>query len=544
MARPSTGKKLTIKETMDFLLILFAYLMGLVVRSIGLPPLIGYLVAGFSLNYLGFNEPGWLQNIADLGITLMLFTIGLKLNLRDLVKKEVLLGSLGNMIVWMILAALVILGLQIAAISVFAEINLKAVALIVFALSFSSTVCIVKILEEAGELKTRHGKLAIGILIMQDVVAVGFLVAATGVAPSIWSPLLIGLIFVKPLLGFLLDKSGHGELLILTGFFFALGGYELFYLFNIKGDFGALFAGVLLSHHSKATELYKALMDFKDIFLIGFFLSIGFTALPDYQMVFISLFFVALIPIKSLAFFFIFVKTRLRARTSYLSSLVLSNYSEFGLIVIAMCVANGWVGKEWLVISAIALSLSFVMTSMLYRKAHVFYSDWKEPIKKFESSKWINSDLVFQPIGAKVLIIGMGRVGKGAYAALHDLNPEKVWGMDADSDRIKKLTDEGMNVFSADGEDAELWENFKLDSIQLILLALPSVEDMQQITKQIQLSNFNGKIAAIARYEDQRKPLHNAGVDKIFNFYTEAGVGFAEESMALIDEDRAAVNET
>ena len=79
---------------MEFAFIVVAFVCGLGLKLIGLPPLIGYLVAGFALNTLGFHTTDALQTIADLGITLMLFTIGLKLNVRDLYKKEVWLGSI------------------------------------------------------------------------------------------------------------------------------------------------------------------------------------------------------------------------------------------------------------------------------------------------------------------------------------------------------------------------------------------------------------------------------------------------------------------
>ena len=156
------------------------------------------------------------------------------------------------------------------------DVSLQSQALIGFALSFSSTVCVVKMLEEASELKTRHGKIALGILIIQDIVAVVFLVASTGKMPSEWALALLGLWLIKPLLSVLLNRAGHGELLPLLGFFLALGGAELFYLVDLKGDLGALLLGILLASHEKSSELYKALMGFKDVFLIGFFLSIWF----------------------------------------------------------------------------------------------------------------------------------------------------------------------------------------------------------------------------------------------------------------------------
>ena len=171
-----------------------------------------------------------------------------------------------------------------------------------FSLSFSSTVCIVKILEESGEIKTRHGKLAIGVLIMQDIIAVLFLVIATGKVPSIWALLLLLLFFAKPLWTIILERVGHGELLILSGFLFAFGGYELFEAVGIKGDLGALIVGMFIATHVKSTEMSKALMDFKDIFLVGFFLTIGFSALPTLDLILTALLLCLFIPLNLCCF--------------------------------------------------------------------------------------------------------------------------------------------------------------------------------------------------------------------------------------------------
>ncbi|MBT3437329.1 MAG: hypothetical protein HN436_06940 [Oceanospirillaceae bacterium] len=108
------------------------------------------------------------------------------------------------------------------------DLNWQSAALIGFALSFSSTVCVVKVLESSGDIKPRHGKLFIGILVVQDVVAVVFMILATGEQPSVWAFALLGLVLLRKPIGRLLDKVGHNELLPLAGFFLAFGGYELF----------------------------------------------------------------------------------------------------------------------------------------------------------------------------------------------------------------------------------------------------------------------------------------------------------------------------
>lgn len=519
---------------MEFIWILFAFGCGVVARAAALPPLIGYLLAGFLLNFMGQESGETLQVLADLGITLMLFTIGLKLHVKDLMKAEVWFSTLAHMSLWIMLAGSLVILVASFAFSYFVGIDYKTAALIGFALSFSSTVCIVKILEESGELKTRHGKLAVGILVMQDVVAVGFLVAATGKIPSLWALALFALAFARPVINQLMERVGHGELLPLMGFFLAFGAYELFTLVNIKGDLGSLIAGVIISYHAKSTELYKSLMSFKDLFLIGFFLSIGFTALPNLEMVLIALAITLILPLKALLFFACFSLLKLRARTAFLSSLVLSNYSEFGLIVVALCASLGWLPKEWLVILAIAVSFSFVLTSVLYRSAHTIYRNGQHYITRFESKSEYKDDVFVLPKDAEVLVIGMGRVGKGTYQSLVKLTDNRVWGIDADEERINNLKSEGYRVLFGDAEDYDLWNGMDLSNTRLVLIALPYIRDIINIQEQLTNANYRGKVAAIARYEDQIEELQQCGIDKIFNFYNEAGVGFAEESMTLI----------
>ncbi|GHF93608.1 cation:proton antiporter family protein [Thalassotalea marina] len=519
---------------MEFIWILFAFLCGLAAKVATLPPSIGYLVAGFVLNFLGFQADNTVMELANLGITLMLFTIGLKLNVKDLVKTEVWLGSLSHTFVWMIIGIVALKAFAIISVPHMTGLDLTTSTLIVFAMSFSSTVCVVKLLEEHGEMKTRHGKLAVGILVMQDIVAVVFLVAATGKLPSPYALLLLLAIPLKPIINKMLDKVGHGELLPLTGFFLAFGAYELFELVNIKGDLGALLAGMYLASHTKATEITKSLMSFKDLFLIGFFLSIGFTALPTWEMVGTALLLTLLLPIKFALFFFIFIKIKLRARTAFLASLALANFSEFGLIVASLSAKYEWLSKEWLVILSIAVSVSFVITNILYNFAHEYYAKNKEKISKHQHPNKLPEDSFIQPCSAPIVIIGMGRVGMGAYRAIDSQTPKQAWGLDTDKTKINWLVEQGIQAYSGDAEDADFWENIDLTRIKLVLLALPSVQDIMNITTQLKHANYQGKIAAIARFDDEREELEKFGVDKVFNFYSEAGVGFAEESISLL----------
>jgi len=519
---------------MEFTWIFFAFICGLGAKTIKLPPSIGFLIAGFVLNFLGYQADNTLVTLSHLGITLMLFTIGLKLNVKSLFKQEVWLTSSLHTITWLVVTVAITKLFAMLAISYFTELDLITATLIAFALSFSSTVCVIKLLEENGEMRTRHGKIAVGVLVIQDIVAVAFLVFATGKTPSVWAFALLALFFIKPLINKIIDHVGHGELIPLMGFFIALGSYELFELVNIKGDLGALLMGMFLASHPKSSEINKSLMSFKDLFLIGFFLSIGFSAIPTLQMLGLAALFLLIIPIKFVLFFSLLSLLKVRCRTAYLSALALSNFSEFGLIVAAISVANDWLSNEWLVILALAVAMSFVITNILYRFAHSFFSQYKNVFHRFERKEALAEDTFCQPRQSSIVIIGMGRVGMGAYSAISEHSNKLAWGLDAEPEKVNWLCEQGVHAYCGDGEDAFFWERIDMSKLELVLLALPNVIDSMSITKQLRAAGYQGKIAAIARYADEQTQLEEFGIDKVFNFYNEAGVGFADESIALI----------
>jgi glutathione-regulated potassium-efflux system ancillary protein KefC len=528
--------------TVDFIWILFAFGLGLSAKTIALPPSIGYLAAGFILHFLGYSANEGLQTLADLGITLMLFTIGLKLKIRDLVKTEIWLGCLSHSVFWIVLSLAFIKLLSMLAISFFTDLSNSSALIIAFALSFSSTVCVVKLMEESGEMRTRHGKLAIGVLVIQDIIAVAFLVAATGKTPSIYALGLLAIFLLRPLISKLIDQVGHGELIPLSGFFIALGSYELFELVSIKGDLGALLAGMFLASHSKASEITKSLLSFKDLFLIGFFLSIGFSALPTIDMMIMASVLFLLIPVKFLLFFLLFNLLKLRSRTSFLSALALSNFSEFGLIVAAISVKSGWLTNDWLVILSLSVTLSFIFTNIVYKYAHDFFSKYKVTINKYQRLERLAEDVFIQPCSAPIVVVGMGRVGMGAYKSLETHHSRQAWGLDADNSKVAWLKSQGFEAYKGDAEDIDFWESIDLEKIKLVLLAVPSVQDCKNITTQLKVANYTGKIAAVARFDDERIQLQEYGIDKVFNFFNEAGVGLADESMAMVEGDLEASN--
>ncbi len=518
---------------MDPLLITIAFFCGLLVRLIGLPPLVGFLVAGFVLNAMGVNGGPILQLVADLGVTLLLFTIGLKVKVQSLLKPEVWAGTTLHMLVTiLVFGGLLFAALQ-AGVGLLADLDMVGILLVCFALSFSSTVFAVKVLESRGEMSSIHGRVAVGILVMQDVLAVLFLTFSSGKLPSPWAlAVLAGLILIKPVLFRIMDHCEHGELTILYGFFLALVvGAASFDAVAMKADLGALLIGMLVSGHPKSKELAKNLLGFKEIFLVGFFLSIGLSGVPTWESLLLAGALTLLVPLKMSLFFVLLCRFRLRARSSLLASFGLANYSEFGLIVGAVAVANGWLDPKWLTVFALAISMTFILASPLNNKGTVIYQRFQDFLTGFEKSGR-HPDELLHPLTATIVILGMGRVGTGAYDLMRQRCGSQVVGVDFNEDSVAAHQAAGRDVILGDAADPDFWDMLKIcggfRQLEMVLLAMPKHRANMFAIEQLQQAEFKGGVAAIAMFEDQRQELLQAGVHAAYNIYAEAGAGFAD----------------
>ena len=249
---------------MEVAFIVVAFLFGFGAAAVRLPPLVGYLIAGFVLHAFGFESTEAIDVIAELGVLLLLFGIGLKLKLKTLGRPVVWAGASLHLaattaVIGTIFFALGALGMPLAS-----DLTAGQALLVGFAFSFSSTVFAVKALEERNEAASLAGRIAIGTLIVQDIFAVLFLTVAVDEAPSIWAiPMVVLVIAARPLYAWLLERAGHGELLILLGLCLAVGaGAETFTLVGLKPDLGALIVGLTLANHRRANELAERLLGF------------------------------------------------------------------------------------------------------------------------------------------------------------------------------------------------------------------------------------------------------------------------------------------
>jgi predicted Kef-type K+ transport protein len=501
-----------------------AYALGLFMRLLGLPPLVGYLAAGFLLSAQGYESNPILQQVSHTGVLLLLFGVGLKLRLKSLFRLEVLAGSLLHMVI--AAGLLLLLLMQISGLSK------ESAILMAIALSFSSTVVAAKVLESKRELRTFHGRVAIGILIVQDLVAVAILSVTNGSVPSLWAFGLLAIVLLRPVFYRLLDLSGHGELIVLYGLLLALviGGASFEYV-GLSSELGALLLGVMLSGHKRAVELANALWGLKEVLLVGFFLQIGLTGHPTLLTLQNAVWLIGFLPFKGVLFFFILLLFRLRARTAFLAGLSLATYSEFGLIIANMGMRHGWLSDDWMVLLAVTVALSFVIAAPLNRHAHDLYARLEKWLQRFESERRHPDDEPINLGHSHIVIMGMGRVGTGAYDQLV-LHHHRVIGLDSDMGKVERHLKQGRRVLYADAEDPGLWSHLNLDGVHAVLLTMPEPEAKLLAIKQLRQLNFMGTITATALFSEELELFKKAGADDVYNYYEGVGAGFAERTLA------------
>jgi len=503
-----------------------AYMLGLLSRFVNLPPLVGYLLAGFLISYLipivGVNPEEsasaktTLHHISHLGVILLLFTVGLKLNLKNIFRFEIfgpgLLHFLGISSFYGLIAFYTF------------DLDLHTSLYLAIALSFSSTVLSAKGLEAKKELSSFHGKVAVGILILQDIIALIVMSISGG---QLASPLALGLLLLiplRPLLYRLMDHSGKGELFMLLGVFMAvsLGAFAFEYV-GLSAELGALILGMLVAKHPRSGELSKSLWAIKEIFLVGFFLKVGLAGLPTTQDWLFAFAFAATLPLKGILFFVLLIVFKLRARSSFLSSLSLTAFSEFGLIVANLVL------PEWLTPLALCLTLSFIISAPLNQFSHQIYERIYKFINHLERNTRHPDEQTIYLGDAEVVIIGLGRTGNAAYNQLITQGNNKIAGIDSNPDKVNFFKEEKkLNAYFGDAEDPLFWEKLNLGNVTSVLLCIGEIEAKVEATKKLRARNFTGTIAAHCLDEGESKSLKRMGADHTLLTLNSAGVGLAK----------------
>lgn len=498
-----------------------ALTLGLLSYGLGLPPLVGHLAAGFLGAYLAgvfaIEQTGHhvLEHLSHLGVLLLLFAIGLKIDFKSILRSHVL----GTGLIHFFISA----GFLFSGLNFFLPLNISEAWILAAVLSFSSTVLSAKVLDTKRELGAYHGRLAIGVLILQDLIALAFMVAlAPGPSKlNFWTFSLALLPLLRPLLYWVMDFCREDELLLMFGAFLALAlGGVGFASLGLSSELGALAFGVLLAPHKRAAHLGKLLWGLKEMLLVGFFLEIGLKGVPEAQDFKFALILMLALPLKGVLFFGLFSAFGLRARTSFLSALSLTAYSEFALIVSSVLL------ESWLTPLAICVAISFVISAPLNRSSHSLY-EWLYPkLMAFQRNTKHPDELPIHLNGAEVVIMGMGRTGAAAYEKLN--GRLKVRVMDSDPSRVELYKEKGVSIFYGDAEDHQLWEKLDFACVKAVLLCLPDSEAKLFAVQKLRSRGFSGIVAGHVQDHEEARELKKSGADEVYLTFLQAGHSLAD----------------
>ncbi|WP_248784336.1 cation:proton antiporter family protein [Cellulomonas cellasea] len=509
---------------------------GLLATGVRLPPLVGYLVAGFALGAVGAPAPDGLEQVAELGVVLLLFAIGLKFDARTLLRREIWLTTS----VHIVLSTAVTIGflglLAVAGPALVADEPLGGLALVGFALSFSSTVFVVKVLEDRSDTTSLYGRIAVGLLVMQDVVAVVFMALSGGEVPSPWALALVLVIPAAWPLHRIWDRIGHGELQALFGVTVAVAlGWGLFEAAGVHGELGALLMGVLLAKHPGASEMSRSLMTFKDLMLVAFFLQIGLHGRPGPEELLLAVALLAVLPLQVAFYAVLLWAMRLRRRTAFLTGLVLANFSEFGIIVAVVGASAGMLDERWVVVVSLAVAISFAVSALVNRRGVELASRMVKLLPHHSTHELHPDDRLVDVGHSDALVLGLGRIGAATYEQLRDGYGLSVVGVEHDPARVGELTARGFDVLRADATDVEFWTRVRrAGRVQMVVLAMPFHKANLIALARLQKAGFTGKVAAVARYDDDVDELRRHGADAVFHLYGSAGTALADHAAEVL----------
>jgi Kef-type K+ transport system membrane component KefB len=499
--------------------------VSFVMRILKQPLIIGYILSGiligpFFLNILQENPT--ITAFSEIGIAFLLFIVGLHLSPK--VIKEVGKISLITGIGQIVFTTLI--GYFLAVLFGFPPLTALYIAI---ALTFSSTIIIMKLLSDKDALEKLYGKISIGFLLVQDFVAIIILIIVssfagnTGTGFFILSTLLKGIIIIiilAPLCYYFLPKASNffaksQEFLFLFAISWGLGLAALFFYMGFSIEVGALIAGILLSMSPYSYEVSSRLKPLRDFFIISFFLLLGsqmvFTDISHLIMpaIFLSIFILIGNPLIVIALMGMFGYGK---RTGFMAGLTVAQISEFSFILIALAVRVGHISQEILSFVTIIGLITIAGSTYMIIYSERIYPFISRYLSAFERKKI--KDREFKEKEFEYVLLGYNRIGFSILKAFSKLNKSYVI-IDYNPETTKNLCERNKNCFYGDIEDIEFLQDLKIEKAKMIVSTVPEMEANLLLLNKIRQKNKEMIIIVTARQINEAFELYRAGADYV-----------------------------
>jgi Kef-type K+ transport system membrane component KefB/Trk K+ transport system NAD-binding subunit len=408
--------------------------------------------------------------------------------------------------------------------------GIVASAYIGIALSFSSTILIMKLLSDKQDLDSLYAKISIGVLIVQDVVAAGVLMFISSTTnKGALSDLLIanllaglGLIVVLFLLGFYLLPlftkriAKSQELLFLFSVCWCFVIAAMFNYLGFSIEIGALIAGVVLSVTPYSAEISSRISPLRDFFLIIFFMILGFNAeFSNLKFILLNSIVLSLIvliikPIIVMALSAFFGYTK---RTNFLVGANMAQVSEFSLIVLLLGVSVGQINNSVLHTIILTMILTILISTYMVIYSEKFYEKLKGFAGLFEKKK-IRRRENMKNKEYYSMLFGYNRIGFSILNSLKKLN-KKYLVIDFNPDTISSLNKVGIPSLYGDVDDIDLLNELPLDKVQLVISTVPECETNIVLINEIRRVNEKAIIIVRAHTIDDALELYKKGANYV-----------------------------
>lgn len=507
---------------------------GFFAQKFKLPLIVSYLLCGVVISsLLLFNAPtshGIFTFLPEIGIAFVLFLIGMELDLREI--KNLGFPIILSTLVQVIISS--IAGFTIASFLGFPQMQSLYLGI---GLSFSSTIVVIKLLLEKRDLTSLYGKLAVGILLLEDIIAVVILMMISvgssvfnlGLQQSLPFITLIlkagGLFLLTYLLSrFVLAKlfkaaAASVELLFLTALTWCFAFTSLCLIAGFSTVIGAFLSGVALASSPYRLQIQGRIKPLRDFFVTLFFIYLGLQLkvndiLPNIGT--ISLFSLYALIFKPLIFLLVLGIFGFRKHTLFQTALSLTSISEFSLVIMLEGVNHGYVSTISLSIMASVTVASIIFSSIAITYSKIIYKFFLPVMSFFEHKSKIHylENKIFNKLEDHVIVIGAHRLGG---PIVKFLKKEKIpfLVLDFNPHIIEELSYQGIYAIYGDIGDPEIIENLQLEAAKLIISTATDISDNEILLAECKRRKVTAKLVARAQETDQIEILKKMGADYV-----------------------------
>ncbi|MBU2101177.1 cation:proton antiporter [Patescibacteria group bacterium] len=506
--------------------LVLAVVFGFIAHLLKQPPIIGFIIAGIAVGYLG--GPGFggevIEGLAPIGVALLLFLVGLEMNFKELrnVGVPAMLTGFGQIIFTFGTGYLIATWLGFTTL---------AAVYISIALTFSSTIIVVKLLSEKKELSTLYGRIVVGSLLIQDLVAIVALIFLAGLQDGQGSAgdfalilakggALVGLtFFVARFFPKFLNRVGRSqEMLYLFSIAWALGLSAITEIIGLSIEVGGFLAGIALANSSEHFQIGSRMKPIRDFFLILFFVSLGARMLvggvsaPIGAAIALSLF---VLIINPLIVMIIMGLLGYRSKTSFLASISLAQISEFGLIIVALGLRLGHLtGEEAALVTLVGIITIFVSSYFIIYGSEL-YVFMKPVLKWFEfRHNLVDEGSLEKELKDHIVLVGVHRTGESILKTLEKSGTDFV-AVDFDPILVASLKNKGVPVIYGDITDEEIQELIQLDKAKAIISTVPNKKDNLAVLIMAREINKKAKIILTAQEEEDAAEFYKKGANYV-----------------------------